>query len=346
MRRSAPPARGASMGAPVSCARRLPALLHALLRRCRWRTPASEVARLEDFLRAASDFWWETDRRYRLVYLSPEASRVLGRPISELLGRHLFELVKTVPSAGLDGGMLLGDLSTSPRFVPGRPFRDLRCSFIDPNGRKRILEANAVPICDARGRFCGYRGTAREVSARVRAEGRLRFLAGHDPLTGVANRALLEAAAQSALARARARNRHCGLMLLDLDRFKQVNDAAGHAAGDLVLRIVARRMEETARAGDLVARLGGDEFVLLLAEVEGREELVARRRALEEKLCAPIFHDRHTLAVAASIGIALAPEDGCDLAALLAHADAEMYARKRSRAERGVDRERRLVDAP
>lgn len=306
----------------------------------------AELARLRDFLSAAADFLWETDRELRLVYLSPEASRVLGRPATELLGCRLFELVSVPRALAGDAGTLLLGSASAPRFVPGRPFRDLRCSYVDPAGRSRILEASAVPVRDRLGRFRGYRGTAREVSERVRLEGRLRFLAGHDPLTGVANRALLEAAARSTLSRRLARRGRAGVLLLDVDRFKQINDGAGHAAGDAVLRALARRLEEAARATDLVARIGGDEFVVLLGELAGREELLARERAIERRLGEPISWAERTLRVGVSIGAALAPEDGEDLATLLARADAEMYRRKRGRRGLGAHPDARLVEVP
>ena len=148
----------------------------------------------------------------------------------------------------------------------------------------------------------------------------LRHRALHDPLTGLANRALLDE-------RIGARDGDVSLLYLDLDGFKPVNDVHGHAAGDEVLRIVARRLERCVRAGDTVARLGGDEFVLLVGA--GAEQEVADR--VRTAFFDPFVVGGELLRVGVSVGIATGPPDAD---ALLAQADDEMYAVKRSRTSR------------
>lgn len=288
--------------------------------------PSAGADRLADFLRAAADFLWESDGELRLVWLSETATAVLGRPARELIGRRWTELACEPADAAVE--------PTEPGaggFLPGRPFRDRRVSLLGGDGRLRILETSAVPLVDRVGRFVGYRGIAREVGERVRAEQRLRFLAAHDPLTGAANRLALASALARAIDRAARGGHRVGLVMVDLDGFKQVNDALGHGAGDSVLRAVVRRLREGLAAGDLVARLGGDEFALLWAELDRSEDPTARLEALARRLAEPIPLAGAAIALGASCGLALWPDHGRGLEELLARADQQMYRVKRAR---------------
>ena len=151
-------------------------------------------------------------------------------------------------------------------------------------------------------------------------------LAHHDPLTGLPNRALLRQRVVSALAEGEGR---VVVAILDLDRFKQVNDTLGHPAGDVLLREIGRRLLAAARPGETVARLGGDEFALVLPglDVAGASPVLRRVR---EALGAPCRIEGRTLPVAGSIGLAAAPEHGTTVEDLLRHADVAMYRAKRS----------------
>jgi diguanylate cyclase (GGDEF)-like protein len=292
--------------------------------------PPLGPGRLADFLRAAADFLWESDRELRLVWLCETASSVLARPIRELIGRRWAELAFEPANAAVEPADPVPPLGAEC-FVPGRPFRDRRVSLLGGDGRLRILETSAVPLVDRAGRFVGYRGIAREVGERVRAEQRLRFLAAHDPLTGAANRLSLASALARAVERAARGGHRVGLVIVDLDGFKQVNDALGHGAGDSVLRTVVHRLREGLAAGDLVARLGGDEFALLMAEAGRSEDLAARLEALERRLTEPISVAGAAVALGASCGLALWPDHGQGLEELLARADQQMYRVKRAR---------------
>ena len=169
---------------------------------------------------------------------------------------------------------------------------------------------------------------ARERSA---SDARIRFLAHHDPLTGLANRVTLRERLEHSVALARRSDQMVALFWIDLDRFKEVNDSRGHAAGDALLREAARRLLETVRETDTVARLGGDEFVVIQMCMEhphAAEELAARLiNALSELYD---VGNGEQAVVTASIGVALFPDDGGDAAALLANADLAMYRVKAS----------------
>ena len=155
--------------------------------------------------------------------------------------------------------------------------------------------------------------------------------ADHDPLTGLPNRRAFRAHAHRELDQASPQRDHFGILLVDLDGFKAVNDSLGHAAGDRALIAVADRIGATLGPRDLAARLGGDEFALLIAEPSGHDEVAARAEALRRAIDEPIPTDAGEAVVGASIGIACYPDDADGLAALLQHADDQMYAEKRSR---------------
>jgi diguanylate cyclase (GGDEF)-like protein len=177
-------------------------------------------------------------------------------------------------------------------------------------------------------------GTMRLVlsaSRRLRRQARENWeLASHDALTGLPNRKCLEEKVYQALRISERSGLHVGLLLLDLDRFKEVNDTYGHFYGDLLLKAVGSRLSAVLRQGDFVARLGGDEFVIVLSSVGQPSEPQASAARMLEALSEPFRLDDVTLEIAASIGIATSPEDGTDCDALLRHADAGMYRAKRS----------------
>jgi len=157
----------------------------------------------------------------------------------------------------------------------------------------------------------------------------------HDPLTGLPNRTMLRDHFAQAQAQVRRHGGHCALLFLDLDDFKRLNDAHGHGFGDLVLREVADRLSAAVREVDTVSRHGGDEFVVLLAELSQPADARQVAEKLRAAIAAPMTLAGQTVALTASVGIALSPEDGDDLDTLATHADAAMYAAKRSRAPTG-----------
>ncbi|MBP8133429.1 MAG: GGDEF domain-containing protein, partial [Zoogloea sp.] len=160
------------------------------------------------------------------------------------------------------------------------------------------------------------------------SEERMRHMAQHDPLTHLPNRALFSDRLQAALARARRDSAGAGLMFVDLDHFKPVNDAYGHAVGDHLLVAATKRMRDCLRESDTLARVGGDEFVVLLPHIDTRDDarLVAER--IRTSLALPFLIDNHALAISASIGIGIFPEHGSDDVTLIKSADDAMYRAK------------------
>jgi diguanylate cyclase (GGDEF)-like protein len=153
-------------------------------------------------------------------------------------------------------------------------------------------------------------------------------LALHDALTGLPNRALFRHAVEAAIIARRDPEAPVAVLIMDLDRFKEVNDTLGHHNGDLLLQAVAGRLRSTLRPGDVVARLGGDEFGILLAEVDDRQTVIPLAERLSQALAAPFLVQQLTLEVGASIGISMYPEDGRDVDTLVQRADVAMYQAK------------------
>lgn len=171
-------------------------------------------------------------------------------------------------------------------------------------------------------------GILLDVTEEKEQRSRVEYLARHDPLTGLMNRTALRDQLDTALARARRHEHSVALCLLDLDRFKEINDSYGHAAGDALLQVVAERIRETVRLEDIKARLGGDEFMVAQSDVHDHGSVALACRRLAECLQQPFKHDEYILYPGVSIGVALFPADGASEDELFTAADQAMYRAK------------------
>jgi diguanylate cyclase (GGDEF)-like protein/PAS domain S-box-containing protein len=218
-------------------------------------------------------------------------------------------------------------------------FRELVANHIN-SGMERPYEG-AVLHKDGRripvelvGKEMPYKGqhmrmtVVRDISDRKDAEARIQFLAHHDTLTGLPNRVMLMDRLEVMLASARRRSAPIGILFIDLDHFKTVNDSLGHAAGDALLKIVAGRIESSLREVDVVSRLGGDEFLVALPDVEGERGAAQVAEKLLAAVSEPASLEGRTLSVSPSIGISVFPRDGATADALIKNADAAMYLAK------------------
>jgi diguanylate cyclase (GGDEF)-like protein/PAS domain S-box-containing protein len=300
---------------------------------------ASE-ARFRDIAEAGSDWIWETDADLRLTYVSDHFARATGLRPGDVAGLGLHEVLRppAEPEQRRRHQAALG---------AARPFRDLLCRLRSGDQGLRTLRVAGKPVVGPDGALRGYRGTATDITAEVEALDRVRFLAEHDALTGLPNRLLLRERLAEAAARCRRDGTEAVVLCVDLDRFKEVNDTLGHAAGDRLLVGCAERLRACARDGDVVARLGGDEFALLRAGAGGPADVAALCERVIDALREPFHLDGHEVVVGASVGVAAAPGDGEDAARLLQNADIALYRAKAEgrgrfrRFEAGMDEELR-----
>lgn len=198
------------------------------------------------------------------------------------------------------------------------------------DGRRSYEWVTASKLKDEQGQTSGFMYLMSDINDLKISQDRLAHLAFHDPLTGLANRALLEERISHVINRAKRENLTAVILFLDLHRFKNINDSFGHVAGDQVIIEVARRLESVTQSVDTVARFGGDEFVLLFEEVHDREEIQKKAEAILAAFEMPFSYRDNRLRVLANIGIAVFPEDGHDAMELLKHADTAMYQAKKS----------------
>jgi diguanylate cyclase (GGDEF)-like protein/PAS domain S-box-containing protein len=189
-------------------------------------------------------------------------------------------------------------------------------------------EVSISPVREDDGRVTHWLGVATDVTERKRHEAELERHANYDTLTGLANRNLLFDRIRQATVHSERSGRAMAVILLDLDRFKLINDSFGHVFGDEILRQVAGRLKECVRRDDTVARLGGDEFVVMLSDMAREDDASAVARKILDAISQPVSTADRELVVTTSIGIAVYPRDGADPEALLKNADAAMYRAK------------------
>ena len=196
------------------------------------------------------------------------------------------------------------------------------------DGQQRWFAARGKALADGSGQLRRVIGVSQDISERKSKEEEARFLAYHDTLTGLPNRRLLDDRLRQALFAAQRRDARVAVMMVDLDRFKQVNDALGHRAGDAVLREVAHRLTGCVRKADTLARHGGDEFVVVLSDLQMESDCQVVAEKILRTLETPFRVDGREFAIGASIGISLFPADAGDGEALLRNADVAMYRAK------------------
>ena len=209
------------------------------------------------------------------------------------------------------------------------PFANLEYPISGTDGVTRWFTTNGEPVYDAQGEFRGYRGTGSEITERKLAEQRIQHIAHHDALTGLPNRVLLHDRLTQAVAYSNRSGHPLWVLLIDLDRFKFVNDTLGHKAGDELLKTVAARLQATVRESDTVARLSGDEFVAILSEYPEQSlspDVVGR---IMRALALPVDLDGKELFVTCSIGVAVHEGIGAPAQHLIEHADIAMYSAKK-----------------
>jgi len=272
----------------------------------------------------------DRDQRYRFSNRTYDAwfgiahEQMIGRTVAEVFGDEAYGRMRQDIERCIDGETVEFEFTSTDK------------------GRRRTLHTSCVPHLGAGGEVLGFYMLANDVTALKRAQEdlrfaavqlqhdarRLEFLAHHDTLTGLPNRAMFADRAREAVAHARRHDKTAAFLFLDMDNFKQVNDSLGHEVGDGLLKVMASRLRASVRGDDFVARIGGDEFCVLLQDIAEPHEAAAVAQKLLAELSKPCQVGEHEVSSGASIGIACVPQDGDEVGTLLRFADHAMYRAK------------------
>ncbi|MEX0960442.1 MAG: PAS domain S-box protein [Burkholderiales bacterium] len=265
-------------------------------------------------------FWISTPDLSRYYYISPAYESVFG------LSRSAVE----ADAETWWDAVLPEDTEQLRRSVPADPGQgfDVEYRIRRPDGSVRWLHEQAFPVRNDQGEIHRLAGLTVDITEKKRLEERLLQLAHYDSLTGLPNRVLLHDRLRQALAQARRNSQALAVLLLDIDRFKLVNDSFGHAAGDDLVRQMGRRLADCARAGDTVARLGGDEFAVVLNELASGQDAEKICEKILQVFSEPFEIEERDVFVTPSIGVTVCPDDGDSEEDLLRNADTAMYRAK------------------
>lgn len=266
----------------------------------------------------SSDWYWEQDTEFRFTRFGrhdEDADNSMGKRV---IGKHPWQT--GVAEDGWD--------AHRATLLAHKPFRDVVMHNKMRDGITRYFAASGEPIFDDHGRFCGYRGVARDITEKKIAEERIQYLATHDGLTGLPNRVMFGQLLSIAIESAKRYGRGFAVLFVDLDRFKVINDTLGHEAGDKLLQEIAGRLKQVLRASDIIGRFGGDEFVVLLQEAADRSQVAVVARKILSAALKPMTLVGQECRVTASIGIAMYPGDADGEQALMKNADIAMYQAK------------------
>ena len=268
-----------------------------------------------------------TDVFGKISYLNLVAETMTGWRREEAIGKSLAEVFQIIDGATRKPARDPMEMAVEQNRTVGLT---LNCVLIRRDGFESAIEDSAAPIHDRAGRVIGAVIVFHDVSAARAMSLQMTYSAQHDLVTNLPNRLLLSDRISQAISLARRQRRPLAVLFLDLDRFKNINDSLGHAAGDALLQSVSKRLLASIRRSDTVSRQGGDEFVILLSEVTHPEDAATSARQILHSLGAPHSVGTQDLHVLGSIGISLYPEDGEDAETLIKNADTAMYHAKES----------------
>jgi diguanylate cyclase (GGDEF)-like protein len=266
---------------------------------------------IEEYEHRGGAWLWETDQHHRLVYISPQIGLILGQASGTLRDQSF---------PAIFGGSLV--LSSQLQKMAAFEKAEFE---ITTRGGPRWMSVSGTPKSSRMGGFDGYRGIGFDVTETKISNDRLVNLAKIDSLTGLPNRAFIRQLFEEGLAQAEKGFGQCGMLFLDLDGFKPVNDTYGHSKGDALLKAVAGRLTNAVAGYGQVGRIGGDEFAVVLPNIDGRKAM----QVLAERLIAVVSEtyliDQSRLNIGCSIGGAMGPSDGRTVEELLKRSDLALY---------------------
>jgi diguanylate cyclase (GGDEF)-like protein/PAS domain S-box-containing protein len=280
---------------------------------------------LREFEENEADWLWEVDPAKRLRSVSPRFAFALGRSQADIEGKPLLEMIA---GKGWESGQLPVSLHDLAEKLKNRENFSNALVQVSILGEERWWELSGTPMRDDRGRFTGFRGVGSDVTEQRKSSEKIAYLARYDTLTQLPNRLQLTEALGDALRYAVQWRTRCALLMVDLDRFKSVNDSLGHLTGDKLLAQVSARLQSLMGENQMCGRLGGDEFAIVIRDAAAPGVVRDLARRVIDRLSEPYQVDQHTLYVGASVGSAEGPRDGNSVEELMRNADLALYRAK------------------
>lgn len=284
-------------------------------------SPKEALLLLRNFESSGRGWFWATDAAGHITYLSEPIISLLGLKSGEILGKPFLSLFYSAEEQDQNQRTLPFILTKQSKFddLPLQAALDAEEIWWSVSGK---------PFRDPAGNFCGFRGSGTDITSLRRSAKDNSKMATYDALTGLLNRFRMAKLLETTLSAFKLQKRACAVMLIDLDRFKQVNDTLGHPAGDALLKQVAERLVKAVGDREKISRLGGDEFQIILQDIDDRGALGDMADKIIRALSHPYSVDGSRCIIGASIGIAVSPFDGQASEDLIRNADLALYAAK------------------
>jgi diguanylate cyclase (GGDEF)-like protein/PAS domain S-box-containing protein len=280
---------------------------------------------LREFEEGEADWLWQIDTSRRVRSVSPRFAFALGKPAEEIDGKPFIQLIA---GEAWETGQFPSSLHDLAERIKRRENFSNLLVRVTINGEQRWWELSGTPKLTEDGVFDGFRGVGSDVTEQRESSDKIAYLARYDTLTGLPNRMMLTEALGEAMAYAQQWRTRCAFLMIDLDRFKAVNDTLGHQVGDQLLAKVSQRLKQLMTQNELCGRLGGDEFAVVIRDASERQRVAQVALAIIEALSQPYEVDHHTLYVGASVGSAIGPRDGKTVETLMRNADLALYRAK------------------
>lgn len=280
----------------------------------------SDIIKLSGVVEQTDDIVVISDPHGIIEYVNPAFEKITGYLSDEILGKK----TGFIKSGRHDDSFYKKLWKT---IKEGNSFREV---FINrkKNGDLFYEEKTITPLKDKKGEIQNYVSTGKDISDRMEIQDRLHHMATHDALTDLPNRLMVNDRLEHAVQKVDRRDIKIAVIFIDLDRFKQVNDSLGHAAGDSLLKVIAVKLKSHIRKGDTLARFGGDEFVVLIEDFNQIEDVTAVLYKMLEAVVEPVLISGYEIISSASIGVTIFPDDTDNVDALLKNADVAMYRAK------------------
>jgi diguanylate cyclase (GGDEF)-like protein/PAS domain S-box-containing protein len=272
--------------------------------------------RYRTILEEMQEGYFEVDVAGNFTFVNDSTCRNLGYSREEMMGTSYRAFT-------VQEDLELVYKTFNQAYGTGEPIEGFTWRAVRKDGSTRFFEGSVSSLRNKQGDTVGFRCLARDITEQ------LKDMATHDALTGLPNRRLFNDRLHMALAQAQRNEQPLAVLMLDLDKFKEVNDTLGHNVGDQLLKAVGKRLVDCLRRNDSVARLGGDEFILLLPQITSMEDGAVVAQKILNVFAKPFVLDADVLNISTSIGVAVYPSDGEDADTLMRNADTAMYCAKR-----------------